>query len=507
MYGRNQLRPQCVNGTHASLRRAEFLNTGKMLPYDDASPQDIRQVRRALRRSQGSNSVDMAVTSTRHDNDSTIRNVRQNLPPNRPKSIRFSVLSAEMYGGNHNTSLNGRLNEDETSDFIPRSDCKGTLNSSAGSRGDKKAPEPRMEDQIEVRPPSRGSEMSTASRSCLKSSTKSSASRTKDGARGNRRKLDPKIFSLSMELIEHVSKGRMELAEKKINQGANPNYADYDKRTPLHLAASEGHLDLAMMLLDRGANPVVEDRWGSMPYDDAVKHGFMDIATMLRKYAEPDEEDSLVKEHHDGLELLEYCARGLEKLVRDKIKAGAQVTFADYDQRTPLHLVASEGHRRIAHILLRNGADATCKDRFGRTPVDDAMKNGHLDVLKVMQERGVKIPDHIFDKSHTPEFRRNMLLIDVAARGKIGKLQKLLKQGADPTFADYDLRTPLHLACAEGHFAIVRLLVAAGADVSAEDRWHSTAFEEAAKYGHDAVLHFLENNSTPISASVVSSAI
>lgn len=48
---------------------------------------------------------------------------------------------------------------------------------------------------------------------------------------------------------------------------------------------------------------------------------------------------------------------------------------------------------------------------------------------RVMQKMGVKMPEHIFDKSYTAEFGRNMLLIDVAPRGKIGKIQKLLKEG------------------------------------------------------------------------------
>lgn len=321
------------------------------------------------------------------------------------------------------------------------------------------------------------------------------SARKKCSGKGNR-KLHAKVFALSMELIEHVSKGRLELAETKIKQGASPNYADYDKRTPLHLAASEGHLDLVKLLLDYGANPDVEDRWRSKPYDDAVKHGFKDTADVLRKYCEPDDEDTLGKEHHDGLELLEYSARGFERLVREKIRAGTKTTFADYDRRTALHLAASEGHAKIVGVLLNNGADATFKDRFGHTAVDDAMRNGFLEVLAVMDKKGVEIPEHIFDKSHTPAFRRNMRLIDVCARGKVGMAHKLLQEGADAKFGDYDRRTPLHLACAEGHLTIVRMLISAGGDISAEDRWGSTPFEEAMKYEHTNVVKFLEESAT-----------
>lgn len=367
-----------------------------------------------------------------------------------------------------------------------------------------------------------GASKDTSSSKTSNASSKKSNGSVKSGKSGkggrsgnerNRRKnkLNGKVFALSMELIEHVSKGRLEFAEKKIVQGASPDFKDYDKRTPLHLAASEGHLNVVEMLLKRGANPDVKDRWGSKPYDDAVKHGFKEIAETLRAYFAEDQEDTLNKEQHDGLELMEYASRGLETHVREKIAEGTNAGFADYDKRTALHLASCEGYWKIVELLLRNGADASFKDRFGHTAVDDAMMNGRLQVLQIMDNMGVKIPQHIFDKSFTPEFERNMRLIDVCARGNIGKAQKLLMEGADARFADYDLRTPLHLACAEGHGNVVKMLMNAGADASAEDRWNATPFDEAIKNGHQQVMTVLEEtvkgdaSISPVSVSLASS--
>lgn len=338
-------------------------------------------------------------------------------------------------------------------------------------------------------------------------STKSGASSTTGGVekksnglgRGSqKKKLDAKVFAMGMELIEHASKGRLELAEEKIKQGVSPNYADYDKRTPLHLAAAEGHLEVVKMLLRNEASVNVEDRWGSKPYDEAVKNKFPEVASILREHSGEGDEHTLVKEHHDGLELLEYCARGFEKSVREKIASGTKAHFADYDSRTPLHLAACEGHVKIVELLLKNGADATFKDRFGHSAVDDAMMNGMLEVLEVMDNAGVKIPEHIFDKSCTPEFERNMLLIDACAKGNMAKAMKLLREGANAGFEDYDFRTPLHLACAEGHVNVVKLLLQAGACAVAEDRWKATPFNEAMKNGHEDVVRLLEGNITSV---------
>ena len=66
-------------------------------------------------------------------------------------------------------------------------------------------------------------------------------------------------------------------ADELVNQ-------DYDKRTPLHLAASNGHLDVAEWIVDvvglNHVNPV--DRWSGTPYDDALREKHMDVAEYLR---------------------------------------------------------------------------------------------------------------------------------------------------------------------------------------------------------------------------------
>lgn len=67
---------------------------------------------------------------------------------------------------------------------------------------------------------------------------------------------------------------------------------------------------------------------------------------------------------------------------------------------------------------------------------------------------------------------RSMDLMRAIFRRDIDKVRNLLREGADPSFADYDNRTPLHLAASEGAAEIGALICLHGnVDLDARDRY------------------------------------
>ena len=80
-----------------------------------------------------------------------------------------------------------------------------------------------------------------------------------------------------------ASQGDLNEVRALIAAGVEPGTADYDGRTPLHLAAAEGHLDVVRYLLDAGAPPRPVDRWGGTPLSDAEGNGHADVADLLRQ--------------------------------------------------------------------------------------------------------------------------------------------------------------------------------------------------------------------------------
>ncbi|KAL1528716.1 hypothetical protein AB1Y20_010049 [Prymnesium parvum] len=77
------------------------------------------------------------------------------------------------------------------------------------------------------------------------------------------------VMDYGVELSLACSRGNVERARQIIEDGANVNSQDFDKRTPLHLAALGGHVNVCNFLLEVGANVNCEDRWGRTPLDYA----------------------------------------------------------------------------------------------------------------------------------------------------------------------------------------------------------------------------------------------
>ena len=98
-----------------------------------------------------------------------------------------------------------------------------------------------------------------------------------------RRKENEIKTSRVMELIYAASHGDLDEILRLEAEGVSSNIADYDGRTPLHLATCEGQIEVVKHLINRDVNLSSKDRWGNTPLDDSIKFEKEEIKVLLEK--------------------------------------------------------------------------------------------------------------------------------------------------------------------------------------------------------------------------------
>ncbi|ONI09416.1 hypothetical protein PRUPE_5G237000 [Prunus persica] len=199
---------------------------------------------------------------------------------------------------------------------------------------------------------------------------------------------------LESDIILYIGKHEMELimkvncaaydgdyyrVKRLIGAGADPNKTDYDGRSPLLVAASKGYEDIIGFLIDQGANAEISDKFGNTPLLEAIKNGHDQVASLLVKAGA-----SLTIDDAGEFLCITVARRSLnllKRLLANDINPNAK----NYDQRTALHVAASEGLYPMAEFLLEAGSSVLSKDRWGRTPLDEARIGGNKKLIKLLE--------------------------------------------------------------------------------------------------------------------------
>ncbi len=92
------------------------------------------------------------------------------------------------------------------------------------------------------------------------------------------------------------------------------------------------------------------------------------------------------------------------------------------------------------------------------------------------------------------KMRGTMAAVDAASRGELYELKRLAANGVDLNEGDYDLRTPMHLAAAEGHAEAMLYFISLKLDLSPKDRWGGTPMRDAENGDHKAIIALLQKN-------------
>ncbi|KAG9129207.1 hypothetical protein Leryth_006406 [Lithospermum erythrorhizon] len=197
---------------------------------------------------------------------------------------------------------------------------------------------------------------------------------------------------LALKVNNAAYNGDLQLLKSLIRAGADPNNKDYDDRTPLHLAASRGFEDVTIFLIQEGVQNDTKDNFGMTPLLEAIKNGHDRVASLLVKEGAP------LMIDNTGSFLCSLVIKGDSDFLRRLLAHGIDPNSKDYDQRTPLHVAASQGLLQMAKLLVEAGASVLVKDRWGHTPVQEAINSGNKIMIKLLEEANTtelsELPDH-----------------------------------------------------------------------------------------------------------------
>jgi ankyrin repeat protein len=148
------------------------------------------------------------------------------------------------------------------------------------------------------------------------------------------------------------------------------------------------------------------------------------------------------------------------EVARSLIEAGADVNVKDERQQSAYLIATSEvgDDPRLLELTLANGADIDTKDSYNGTGLIRAADRGHVRILERLLDTEVEI-DHV-----------NRL-------GWTALLEAIILGGGD-----------------QGHTEVVRLLVAAGAEVNLADGHGVTPLAHARRQGYDEIAAILQRS-------------
>lgn len=190
-----------------------------------------------------------------------------------------------------------------------------------------------------------------------------------------------------------------------------------------------------------------------------------------------------------SMALITAAARGDVDTVTQLLAQAADVHARNARGETALIAAAYQNHLAVAELLIAAGADVNVQDDTRQSAYLISTSEGYLDLLNLTLANGADV--------HTLDSYNGTGLIRAADRGHVAIIAELLKTDINVNHINRLNWTALLEAIILGdggprYIEVVRLLVAAGADVSLADGSGVTPLAHARQQGYTEISEILE---------------
>lgn len=241
-----------------------------------------------------------------------------------------------------------------------------------------------------------------------------------------------------------------------------------DRRRPRFVARLAGHLGLFFLLMAMPSLAYTSE------LHDAVRNGDVDaVRAIVADGVDFNESDFMT-----GPPIHLAIMEGHVAIAKVLIAAGADLeAVGEIGGAHPLHTAARNNQPAMVALLMDRGARFEAKNTNGQTPLIVAAVTGSRDAAEALLSKGA-------DVNGTDEFKGETALQYAAFSGRIEMVKLLLSHGADVNVHSGNHGfTPLHQAVGGGAQSdLIKLLVAAGADLNARDKSGLTPMMTAKQY-------------------------
>jgi ankyrin repeat protein len=261
-----------------------------------------------------------------------------------------------------------------------------------------------------------------------------------------------------------------------LDKGAELKEEDYDKDTALRRAADQGHAAATKVLLDAYPEPDIEVERDSFIACAIKSPPIMKLVLALKPTPQT-LQYALVESSEVNPEVAELLlAHGVEAGLRTACILGKTKRVAELLADEPpvpdvkpqydlvgkwqfATLAAQYGRVDTVAWFIDHGLDLTV---WGEESLLKAIEGGHAKVVKLLLDKGVKIPARTLNL-------KPMLNL-AASTGSVEVARLLIANGCNVNSEDDRQVTPLHVAALKGHAELVEFLLKSAADANATDR-------------------------------------